>query len=179
MVSWVRVSVKQGINLVWRGADGKMSSGAGFFGEAGKSCRNVDYDKASGADSIEPILFSSIFKEQTNKKMVKLFTLCNDEIVNDEDVVVSLVATAEELRDKTFSGSDNEDANEHIEKFLEIVDLFHIPNITQDQFVGAEVILFYKGMQLPTRQILDSKGFIPSMKVPEAKKAIQEIANHS
>nr|GEZ60115.1 hypothetical protein [Tanacetum cinerariifolium] len=30
-------------------------------------------------------------------------------------------------------GSDNEDANEHIEKVFEIVDLFHIPNITQDQ----------------------------------------------
>ncbi|GKF96210.1 hypothetical protein Tco_0288945, partial [Tanacetum coccineum] len=26
-----------------------------------------------------------------------------------------------ELRENTFSGSDNEDANEHIEKFLEIV----------------------------------------------------------
>ncbi|GKE30246.1 hypothetical protein Tco_1445630, partial [Tanacetum coccineum] len=38
-----------------------------------------------------------------------------------------------ELRDNTFSVSDNEDANEHIEKVLEIVDLFHIPNITQDQ----------------------------------------------
>ncbi|GKB88940.1 hypothetical protein Tco_0961212 [Tanacetum coccineum] len=35
-----------------------------------------------------------------------------------------------ELRDNTFSGSDHEDANEHIEKVLEIVDLFHIPNIT-------------------------------------------------
>ncbi|GKF67515.1 hypothetical protein Tco_0197194, partial [Tanacetum coccineum] len=34
-----------------------------------------------------------------------------------------------ELRDNTFSGSDHEDANEHIEKVLEIVDLFHIPNI--------------------------------------------------
>ncbi|GJR90032.1 putative reverse transcriptase domain-containing protein [Tanacetum coccineum] len=38
-----------------------------------------------------------------------------------------------ELRDNTFSGSNHEDANKHIEKFLEIVDLFHIPNITQDQ----------------------------------------------
>ncbi|GJZ41830.1 hypothetical protein Tco_0588716 [Tanacetum coccineum] len=38
-----------------------------------------------------------------------------------------------ELRDNTFSGSDHEDANEHIEKVLEIVDLFRIPNITQDQ----------------------------------------------
>ncbi|GKB42491.1 hypothetical protein Tco_0887433 [Tanacetum coccineum] len=38
-----------------------------------------------------------------------------------------------ELRDNTFSGSDHEDANEHIEKVLKIVDLFHIPNIAQDQ----------------------------------------------
>ncbi|GKA65012.1 hypothetical protein Tco_0764719 [Tanacetum coccineum] len=28
-----------------------------------------------------------------------------------------------EIRDNTFSGSDNEDANEHIEKVLEIIDL--------------------------------------------------------
>ncbi|GJR16425.1 hypothetical protein Tco_0799077 [Tanacetum coccineum] len=138
-----------------------------------------------------------------------------------------------ELRDNTFSGSDNEDANEHIEKILEIVDLFHIPNITRDQVMlrafpmsltGAasrwlrnkpaglittweilkekfltwerfmelllrclkhyltymqEVILFYKGFEVPTRQILDSKGVISSMKAAEAKKAIQEMADHS
>ncbi|GJZ62650.1 hypothetical protein Tco_0618787 [Tanacetum coccineum] len=40
-----------------------------------------------------------------------------------------------ELRDNTFSGSKQEDANEHIEKVLEIVDLFHIPNITQGQIM--------------------------------------------
>ncbi|GJU92575.1 putative reverse transcriptase domain-containing protein [Tanacetum coccineum] len=40
-----------------------------------------------------------------------------------------------ELRDNTFSGSDHEDANKHIEKVLEIVDLFHVPNITQDQIM--------------------------------------------
>nr|GEX16338.1 alpha-1,4 glucan phosphorylase L isozyme, chloroplastic/amyloplastic isoform X2 [Tanacetum cinerariifolium] len=34
------------------GADRKMSSGAGSFGEAGKSCRNIDCDKASGSDSM-------------------------------------------------------------------------------------------------------------------------------
>ncbi|GJY95211.1 hypothetical protein Tco_0511572 [Tanacetum coccineum] len=38
-----------------------------------------------------------------------------------------------ELRTNTFSGSDHEDVNEHIEKVLKIVDLFHIPNITIDQ----------------------------------------------
>nr|GEW50949.1 hypothetical protein [Tanacetum cinerariifolium] len=40
-----------------------------------------------------------------------------------------------ELRDNTFSGSDHEDANEHIEKVLEIVDLFHVPVIAQDQIM--------------------------------------------
>ncbi|GKA79584.1 putative reverse transcriptase domain-containing protein [Tanacetum coccineum] len=40
-----------------------------------------------------------------------------------------------ELRDNTFSSSDHEDANEHIEKVLEIVDLFYVPNITQDQIM--------------------------------------------
>ncbi|GKD28816.1 hypothetical protein Tco_1239594, partial [Tanacetum coccineum] len=38
-----------------------------------------------------------------------------------------------ELRTNTFSGLDHEDANEHIKKVFEIVDLFHIPNITIDQ----------------------------------------------
>ncbi|GKF25064.1 hypothetical protein Tco_0080958, partial [Tanacetum coccineum] len=40
-----------------------------------------------------------------------------------------------ELRENTFSGSDNEDANEHIEKVLKIVDLLHVHNITVDQLM--------------------------------------------
>ncbi|GJU79054.1 retrovirus-related pol polyprotein from transposon TNT 1-94 [Tanacetum coccineum] len=167
-----------------------------------------------------------------------------------------------ELRDNTFNGSEHEDANEHIEKVLKIVDLFHIPGITQDQVMlqafpisltGAmirllsnepsglilnwetlkktflskycphartaknmeeinnfqqelnetlyralerfkellmrcsqhyltdmqEVILFYNGLEVPTRQILDSKGAIPNMPSTNAKIAIQEMAEHS
>ncbi|GJX90553.1 hypothetical protein Tco_0343879, partial [Tanacetum coccineum] len=146
---------------------------------------------------------------------------------------------------------NDEDANEHIEKVLEIVDLFSIHEVTKDQimrqvfsisFTGAasrwlrnepvgsiitweslkknflskycppaktakkmeeinnfqqepdetlyqawdrfnellmrcpqhyltdmqEVILFYKGLDVPTRQILDFKGAIPSMKDVDA-----------
>ncbi|GKE76466.1 hypothetical protein Tco_1542586, partial [Tanacetum coccineum] len=40
-----------------------------------------------------------------------------------------------ELRENRFSGSDNEDANEHVEKVLKIVDLFHVPNIVVDQLM--------------------------------------------
>nr|GFD27770.1 hypothetical protein [Tanacetum cinerariifolium] len=63
-----------------------------------------------------------------------------------------------ELRDNTFSGSEQEDANEHIDK---------------------EVILFYNGLDVPTRQIRDSKGAIPSKTDADAKIAIQEMAEYS
>ncbi|GKC04602.1 hypothetical protein Tco_0996212 [Tanacetum coccineum] len=42
-----------------------------------------------------------------------------------------------------------------------------------------EVILFYNGLGVPTRQILDSKGAIPSKTVADAKIAIQEMAEYS
>nr|GEY37488.1 hypothetical protein [Tanacetum cinerariifolium] len=169
-----------------------------------------------------------------------------------------------ELRANTFSGSDHENANEHIEKVLEIVNLFHVPNITQDRIMlrvfpmsltGAmsrwlrnklsgsiktyedlkikfiskycpharnvkkmkeinnfhqepnetlyqawerfkellmkcpqhyltkmhEVILFYNGLDVPTRQILDLKGVIPTKTAADANitqqswKRIQEV----
>ncbi|GJV25287.1 hypothetical protein Tco_1377982 [Tanacetum coccineum] len=142
-----------------------------------------------------------------------------------------------ELRENTFSGSDNEDVNEHIKKVLKIVDLFHVPNITVDQLMFRvfpisltraancppgrtakkmeeinnfqqesdetlfqawehfkellmkcpqhyltemqEVILFYNGLDIPTRQILDSRGAIPTKTAEDAKKAIQEMAEYS
>ncbi|GKA46370.1 hypothetical protein Tco_0739253 [Tanacetum coccineum] len=59
-----------------------------------------------------------------------------------------------ELLDNTFSESENEDANEHTERVLEIVELFTTL------------------MDVPTRQILDSKGGVPTMKADDAKKAI-------
>ncbi|GJY93886.1 mitochondrial proton/calcium exchanger protein-like protein isoform X1 [Tanacetum coccineum] len=127
-----------------------------------------------------------------------------------------------ELRANTFSGSDHEDANEHIEKVLEIVDLFYIPNITIDQvraflmsltraasrwlrnkptgsiitweylktkaldevsstlFNGdAGGSLVYNGLDVPTRQILDSRGAIPSKTAADTKITIQEMAEYS
>ncbi|GJT16206.1 uncharacterized mitochondrial protein-like protein [Tanacetum coccineum] len=53
--------------------------------------------------------------------------------IEDNDTFELKSQFLKELRDNTFNGSDHEDANEHIEKVLEIMDLFHIPNITIDQ----------------------------------------------
>ncbi|GJY84026.1 hypothetical protein Tco_0497402 [Tanacetum coccineum] len=74
-----------------------------------------------------------------------------------------------ELRDNTFIGSDHKDVNGHIEKVLEIVDLFHIPNITIDQVMLRAFPI----------QILDSRGDIPSKTAADAKVAIQEMAEYS
>ncbi|GKF50575.1 hypothetical protein Tco_0147042, partial [Tanacetum coccineum] len=40
-------------------------------------------------------------------------------------------------------------------------------------------ILFYNGLDVPTQQILDSKGVIPSKIAAAAKTAIQEMAEYS
>ncbi|GJW87568.1 hypothetical protein Tco_0162908 [Tanacetum coccineum] len=42
-----------------------------------------------------------------------------------------------------------------------------------------EVILFYNGLGIPTRQILDSRGAIPSKTAADAKVAIQEMRRQS
>ncbi|GJU39697.1 putative reverse transcriptase domain-containing protein [Tanacetum coccineum] len=42
-----------------------------------------------------------------------------------------------------------------------------------------EVILFYNGLDVPTRQILDSRGAVPTKTVADAKKAIQEMVEYS
>ncbi|GJT05301.1 ribonuclease H-like domain, reverse transcriptase, RNA-dependent DNA polymerase [Tanacetum coccineum] len=85
-------------------------------------------------------------------------------------------------------GSKNKDANEHIERVFKIVDLFTTPDVTQDQLILRlfpisllelqEVILFYKGLDVPTKKILDSKRGVPTMKADDAKKAIQEMADY-
>ncbi|GJU01996.1 retrotransposon protein [Tanacetum coccineum] len=63
-----------------------------------------------------------------------------------------------ELRDNTFSGSEHEDVNKHIEK---------------------EVILFSNRLDVPTRQILDSRGAIPTKIATDAKVVIQEMDKFS
>ncbi|GKC87455.1 zf-CCHC domain-containing protein [Tanacetum coccineum] len=85
---------------------------------------------------------------------------------------------------------------EHIEKVLKIVDLFHIPNITQDQVMLRAFPMFLTGVashslknkpsgsittweDLKTKQILDSKGVIPFKTAADAKVVIQEMAEYS
>ncbi|GKC78808.1 hypothetical protein Tco_1129582 [Tanacetum coccineum] len=54
----------------------------------------------------------------------------------EEEVAKTMTeSTMEEYMTNPLGGSGNEDANEHIEEVLEVVDLFHIPEVTQDQIM--------------------------------------------
>ncbi|GJS70385.1 reverse transcriptase domain-containing protein [Tanacetum coccineum] len=163
------------------------------------------------------------------------FNLFSEQEYSEEEKAEAMVETMEQYMKNTFNGSDNEDANEHIEKVLKIVELFHVPNITVDQLMLRvfpisltraasrwlrnkptssiktwedlknktlyqawesfkellmkcpqhylteiqEVILFYNGLDVPTRQILDSRSAVPTKTIADAKKAIQEMAEYS
>ncbi|GJY35603.1 hypothetical protein Tco_0420981 [Tanacetum coccineum] len=93
-----------------------------------------------------------------------------------------------ELRTNTFSGSNHEDANEHIDKVLEIVNLFHIPNITIDQVMLRSFPMSLTGAvsrwlrNEPTGLITTWDGLksaIPSKTAADAKVAIQEMVEYS
>ncbi|GJX29492.1 hypothetical protein Tco_0237571 [Tanacetum coccineum] len=83
-----------------------------------------------------------------------------------------------ELHENTFSGSEHEDANEHIEKVLEIIDLFHIPEVTQDQIMLRAFPMSLTGA---TSRWLrnEPSGVIPTKTAADAKVAIQEMAEYS
>ncbi|GJY64190.1 homeodomain-like protein [Tanacetum coccineum] len=122
-----------------------------------------------------------------------------DLFFDQEEYSEEEVAKTMELRDNTFSGSDHEDANEHIEKVLEIVDLFHIPNITIDQVMLRAFPMSLTGAasrwlrnkpsgSITTWEDLKTKflskycppaGAIPSKTAADAKVAIQEMAKYS
>ncbi|GJV95445.1 hypothetical protein Tco_1547022 [Tanacetum coccineum] len=105
-----------------------------------------------------------------------------------------------ELRRKLFKGTNDEDAHEHVRRVLEIADLFHFPDVTHDVVMlrvfpitlkgpalrwinrlsaGLKVYIFYTGLDIPTRRVLDSKGLIPLMTPTQALISIQVMAEHS
>nr|GEZ85077.1 hypothetical protein [Tanacetum cinerariifolium] len=82
-----------------------------------------------------------------------------------------------------FSNLKNQSEEEATETMTEPTMEEYITKTREDYGSGItrpkEVILFYQGLNVPTTQILDSKGVIPSMKDADAKKSIQDMADHS
>nr|GEZ60130.1 hypothetical protein [Tanacetum cinerariifolium] len=90
-----------------------------------------------------------------------------------------------ELHDNTYSGSEHKDANEHIEKVLEIFDLFYILKVTQDRIMLRAFPVSLTGAasrwlkNQPSGSITTWEGDIPSKTAADAKIAIYEMAEYS
>ncbi|GJS67880.1 hypothetical protein Tco_0682445 [Tanacetum coccineum] len=74
-----------------------------------------------------------------------------------------------------FQQEPDENLYQACERFKELLMKCPQHYLTEMQ----EVILFYNGLRIPTRQILDSRGVIPSKTVVDAKVAIQKMAKYS
>ncbi|GKA27074.1 hypothetical protein Tco_0713242 [Tanacetum coccineum] len=83
----------------------------------------------------------------------------------------------DELRSPDFNLlSDQEYSDEEkAEAMAETMSIYTSNDPTSDM----EIILFYNGLDVPTRHILDSRGAIPTKTAEDAKKAIQEMAEYS
>ncbi|GJX57522.1 hypothetical protein Tco_0287419 [Tanacetum coccineum] len=94
-------------------------------------------------DELERVLhslrkpFKTTSFDHSSSPKFKLFSDHERELKFDKDARFELKGQfLKELREHTFSGgSEDEDANEHIERVQEIVDLFTTPYVTQDQLM--------------------------------------------
>ncbi|GJS97926.1 hypothetical protein Tco_0819096 [Tanacetum coccineum] len=84
--------------------------------------------------------------------------------------------TAKKMEEiNNFQHELDENLYQACERFKEILMKCPQHNSTEMQ----EVILFYNGLGIPTRQILDSRGAIPLKTAADAKIAIQEMVEYS
>ncbi|GJW75390.1 NADH dehydrogenase subunit 6, mitochondrial [Tanacetum coccineum] len=124
------------------------------------------------------------------------FNLLSDQEYLEEEEAEAMAETMDfelkgqflkELGENTFSGLDNEDANEHIEKVLKIVDLFHVPNITVDQLMLRFFPISLTGAQEPDETLYQAwerfkellmkcpQHYLTEMREEEIKKVNEKV----
>ncbi|GKB04850.1 hypothetical protein Tco_0833045 [Tanacetum coccineum] len=87
-----------------------------------------------------------------------------------------LARTAKKMEDiNNFQQELDENLYQAWDQFKELLMKYPQHYLTEMQ----EVVLFYNGLDVPTRQILDSRGAIPSKTTVDAKVAIQEMVEYS
>ncbi|GKA47198.1 hypothetical protein Tco_0740081 [Tanacetum coccineum] len=108
------------------------------------------------------------------------FNLFSDKEYSKEEEEEAMAETMEQYMSKTQrdyrSGQEPyETLYQAWERFKELLMKYPEHYLTQMQ----EVILFYNGLDVPTRQILDSRGVVPTKTDADAKTTIQEISEYS
>ncbi|GKE94221.1 hypothetical protein Tco_1579076, partial [Tanacetum coccineum] len=79
------------------------------------------------------------------------------EIGNDNEIKINS-NFMRELRRKIFTGTDDDDAYEHVRRVLEIVDLFHFPDVTHDAIMLRVFPITLKGPTLRWKKKASSES---------------------
>nr|GEX89826.1 hypothetical protein [Tanacetum cinerariifolium] len=141
-------------------------------------------------------LFKTLSLDESRPPVFDLFSDLKEN--SDEEVAETMAKTMEEYMSKTRAdyGSKYCPLARTTKKIEEINNFQKEPDETfylaRERFKELlmkcpqhyltemqEVILVYNGLKVPTRQILDSKGVIPTKTAADAKVAIQEMAEYS
>nr|GEW42156.1 hypothetical protein [Tanacetum cinerariifolium] len=119
--------------------------------------------------------FSGLDHEDANKHIEKVLQI--------EDLKIKFLSkycppagTAKKWEEiNNFHQEPDENLYQAWEKFKELLMKYPQYYLTKMQ----EVVLFYNGLDIPTRQVLYSRGAIPSKTAADAKITIQEMAKYS
>ncbi|GJR87264.1 putative reverse transcriptase domain-containing protein [Tanacetum coccineum] len=85
----------------------------------------------------------------------------------------------DELRSPDFNLLSDQEHSEEEEDEEMAKTMEQYMSKTRTDYGLGEVILFYNGLDVLTRQILDSRGAVPTKTAADAKTAIQEMAEYS
>ncbi|GKC92988.1 hypothetical protein Tco_1158430 [Tanacetum coccineum] len=85
----------------------------------------------------------------------------------------------DELRSLDFNLLSDEEYSEEEEEEEMAKIMEQYTSKTRIEYGSGEVILFYNGLDVLTRQILDLRGVVPTKTAADAKIAIQEMSEYS
>ncbi|GKD54909.1 hypothetical protein Tco_1288296, partial [Tanacetum coccineum] len=111
--------------------------------------------------------FKTLSLDESRSPDFDLFS--DQEEYSEEEVAKTMAETMEQYMSKTRADYGSGIARPKIKD----KDSFEL----KGQFL-KELLLFYNGLDVPTRQILDSRGVIPSKTAADAKVAIQEMVEY-
>nr|GEV75248.1 retrovirus-related Pol polyprotein from transposon TNT 1-94 [Tanacetum cinerariifolium] len=116
--------------------------------------------------------FKTLSLDESRSPDFDLFS--DQEEYSEEEVAEIMAETIEQYMSKTRADYGSGVARPKIEDKDQVMLRAFLMSLTR-----AKVVLFYNELDVPTRQILDLKGAIPSKTVVDAKVEIQEMAEYS
>nr|GFC25298.1 hypothetical protein [Tanacetum cinerariifolium] len=138
--------------------------------------------RQSMEDTLSKFMSKSKKRHKENSNLIKEIRASTDADVRNQGASIKTLEIqigqmSKVLQERGFGSlpsSTETNPRDHVKSISSIVKA-DTSSIRQMQ----EVVLFYNGLDVPTRQILDSRGAIPSKTAADAEVANQQMAKYS